>query len=278
MYRSEPDADLGFDVTQLILVWNQVRHWAKKEDVLKHLGPQIEHMRSVIRSTVVAAKLPTVNDNSGFAEVFGQVIDASEDERIRISETLWEEGMRSLKEGSSDVEILRKACMAREMLCADAVRNRIRAIEMRRVIVALGEEQLKQNADTSQRLLLARDKRFLASALDAQNDFEDALLFYQHAIQIYRAVKAQDDDDTAAALNGSGVALYNLGRYQESISTYKQALDIRKRILGEKHPSVAKCHYNIGLSFSRLGDYASTLEFFENDLRITVEVAGMKII
>jgi len=149
---------------------------------------------------------------------------------------------------------------------------------MRRVIVALGEEQLKQNADTSQRLLLARDKRFLASALDAQNDFEDALLFYQHAIQIYRAVKAQDDDDTAAALNGSGVALYNLGRYQESISTYKQALDIRKRILGEKHPSVAKCHYNIGLSFSRLGDYASTLEFFENDLRITVEVAGMKII
>jgi tetratricopeptide (TPR) repeat protein len=261
------------------MVWSQVRHWAKKQDVFEHLGPQIERMCISIKSTVTAAQLPTLNDNSGFAKIFGQVIDASEDERIGISEILWEEGMRSLKEGicTGNAEILRKACLARETLCADTVENRLRAIEMKRAIVAFGEEQAKQNADTSQRLILALDKRYLASALDAQNHFEDALIFYQQALEIYRAVKTQDDDDAAAALNGSGVALYNLGRYQESISTYKQALNIRQRIWGEKHHGVARCHYNIGVSFSKLGDYTSSLKFFENDLRITTKIAGMQI-
>ena len=261
------------------MVWSQVRHWAKKQDVLEHLGPQIEGMVSAIKSPAIAAQLPTLNDNSGFAKIFGQVIDASEDERIGISEILWEEGMRSLKEGicTGNAEILRKACLARETLCADTVENRLRAIEMKRAIVAFGEEQAKQNADTSQRLILALDKRYLASALDAQNHFEDALIFYQQALEIYRAVKTQDDDDAAAALNGSGVALYNLGRYQESISTYKQALNIRQRIWGEKHHGVARCHYNIGVSFSKLGDYTSSLKFFENDLRITTKIAGMQI-
>ena len=63
--------------------------------------------------------------------------------------------------------------------------------------IAFGEKHMKQNADTSQWLKLALDKRFLASTLDAENDFEDALLLYQQALEIYRAEKTQDDDDIA---------------------------------------------------------------------------------
>ena len=94
-------------------------------------------------AVVAASDAGSLNDNATFAQVFGRVIDTAEDERVKLTEAVWADGIRARE--SAEVEeaakLFEAAIHARSKgLCADVKAGRDRVIEMRQELLALPGE------------------------------------------------------------------------------------------------------------------------------------------
>ena len=175
-------------LTQLAssLEWD-VRHWAKRQELLERLAPEIADMRAALQAVVAEVEASKLNDNKQFGTVFGRVIEVSEEKRQELAESVWQDGEAARGRGEADAAaaLFAKAIDARGRgLCADDKQGRDRIVAMRRVLMEVrggGGEKEGQ----------AWDKVKLASDLDDQGAFEEALALYQEALELFTEVRFQ---------------------------------------------------------------------------------------
>jgi tetratricopeptide (TPR) repeat protein len=153
-------------LTQLAstLEWD-VRHWAKRQKLLERLAPEIADMRAALQAVVAEVEASKLNDNEHFGAVFGRVIEVSEEKRQELAEAVWQDGEAARGRGEADAAaaLFEKAIDARGRgLCAD-------------------EDKEAQ----------AWAKFKLASVLDDQGTFEEALALYQEALELFTEVRFQ---------------------------------------------------------------------------------------
>jgi hypothetical protein len=141
-------------LTQLAssLEWD-VRHWAKRQELLERLSPKIADMRAALQAVVglqrglarstcsslsLRVEASKRNDNEHFGAVFGRVIEVSEEKRQELAESVWQDGeaARGRGEAVAAAALFEKAIDARGRgLCADDKQGRDRIVAMRRVLM-----------------------------------------------------------------------------------------------------------------------------------------------
>ena len=175
-------------LTQLAssLEWD-VRHWAKRQELLERLAPEIADMRAALQAVVAEVEASKLNDNEHFGTVFGRVIEVSEEKRQEVAEAVWQDGEAARGRGEADAAaaLFEKAIDARGRgLCADDKQGRDRIVAMRRVLMEAkggGKDKKAQ----------ARAKMALADDLRDQGAFEEALALYQEALELFTEVRFQ---------------------------------------------------------------------------------------
>lgn len=121
---------------------------------------------------------------------------------------------------------------------------------------SLSEKKQKREADE---LIVKGIRSF------GRYDLREAMLYFQAALEIYRALGDQW---------GEGMALINLGGINENAGDYSKARDFLQsalqvaRILDDL-PNEGKALNNLGRVYWRLGEYAKALDFHHEALRIS---------
>ncbi len=162
------------------LLWD-VRHWAKRQELLVRLAREIEDMRTALQAVVAEIVPSELNDNEHFCEVFGRVIEVSEEKRRQLAEAVWQDGEAARGRGEADeaAALFDKAIDARGRgLCADDKEGRDRILAMRRVVTEAtdgGEDMEKK----------ARAKKALAKDLNKQGKYEEALELHHEALELF---------------------------------------------------------------------------------------------
>jgi CHAT domain-containing protein/Flp pilus assembly protein TadD len=93
---------------------------------------------------------------------------------------------------------------------------------------------------------------------------QTALILYQQAIAIWRAVGSRSDE--AVALNNLGQIYANLGEKQKALDLYEQALPIT-RTIGNRRGEASTLN-NIGSIYTTLGEFNQAIEFYDQALPI----------
>ena len=101
-----------------------------------------------------------------------------------------------------------------------------------------------------------------------QGEYEEALLSYQKALDIYERTRPSDDLDLATTYNNMGQVYHNMGEYATALSYYEKSFEVYEHKLPENHPSLAASYNNIGSIYRILGDLARALEYHEKALEI----------
>jgi len=177
-------------LTQLALSLEcDVRHWAKRQELLERLAPEIADMSAALQAVVAEVEASKLNDNEHFGDVFGRVIEVSEEKRQELAEAVWQDGQAARGRGEADaaaaLALFEKAIDARGRgLCADDRQGRDRIVAMRRVLMeARGGGEDKE--------VRAGAKMALASDLQNLGAFEEALALYQDALELFTEVRFQ---------------------------------------------------------------------------------------
>ena len=127
-----------------------VRHWAKRQELLERLAPEIADMRAALQAVVAEAEASKLNDNEHFGAVFGRVIEVSEKKRQELAESVWQDGeaARGRGEAHAETSLFEKAIDARGRgLCADDKQGSDRIVAMRLVVMgAWGVEDKEMQA------------------------------------------------------------------------------------------------------------------------------------
>jgi tetratricopeptide (TPR) repeat protein len=166
-----------------------VRHWAKRQELLERLAPKIADMRAALQAVVAETEASKLNDNTKFGSVFGRVIEVSEEKRRQLAEAVWQDGEAARGRGKADAAaaLFEKAIDARGRgLCADDKEGRDRIVAMRRVVMEAsggGGDKEKQ----------AAAKFHLANLFQEQGklSYDEAIALYQEAIELFTEVRFQ---------------------------------------------------------------------------------------
>jgi tetratricopeptide (TPR) repeat protein len=107
-----------------------------------------------------------------------------------------------------------------------------------------------------------------------QGIFDQALQFYQEALQLALKIHGQGHVDVAASYHSVGVTLGKLGKHAEALEYDQKALMLRKALLGEKDLDVAKSYNNVGYTLGKLRKYEDALEHYQNALELRRTLLG----
>src|SRR5659263_137520 len=109
---------------------------------------------------------------------------------------------------------------------------------------------------------------------DDMGKAEQAIEYYEHALEIDKKVYGDRHPNVAIYLNNIGLAWNNLGDSKKAIAYLEQALEIDKEVYGDRHPNVATDLNNIGAAWNNLGDSKKAIAYYEQALEIDKEVHG----
>ncbi len=94
----------------------------------------------------------------------------------------------------------------------------------------------------------------LAYLYNDLGNYEEALKFYNMALDIREKILGKDHPDTATIYNNIAIVYKDLGNYEEALKFYNMSLDIREKILGKDHPSTAVTHENLAELYRDMGN------------------------
>ena len=101
-----------------------------------------------------------------------------------------------------------------------------------------------------------------------QREPEEAITFYEKALEIYKKTRPPNDPDLIVWYNQIGMAYYDLGEYSKALSSHEGALEIRQQSLPPNHPDLASSYNNIGLVYNKMGEYSKALSYYEKAVEI----------
>ncbi|KAM3090581.1 CHAT domain-containing tetratricopeptide repeat protein [Phormidesmis sp. 146-35] len=100
------------------------------------------------------------------------------------------------------------------------------------------------------------------------SQFEAAIISWQQALQMYRAIKNQQGE--GKALVNLGSAYYSLGNYTKAIEYYQQSLAIAREI--KDRQGEGRALDNLGTAYNLIGNYAKAIEYSQQRLAIAREI------
>ncbi|KAF3934331.1 hypothetical protein ABW19_dt0209538 [Dactylella cylindrospora] len=113
----------------------------------------------------------------------------------------------------------------------------------------------------------------VAGAFHDQGKYEEALEWYQRALDGYKAL-GDELPYTLGTINNIASVLNHQGRYQEALEWYQRALEGYKA-LGDEHPyTLGTIINNIASVFNRRGRYQEALEWYQRALDGKKKVLG----
>ena len=108
----------------------------------------------------------------------------------------------------------------------------------------------------------------LGSMKDDQGEYQEAIVFYEKCLEIYKRTLAPNDPDLANSYNNIGAVYANMGEDPKALSYFEKALAIRQQSLPSNHPSLAMSYNNIGNVYDNMGEYPKALSSHEKALAI----------
>ena len=101
------------------------------------------------------------------------------------------------------------------------------------------------------------------------------LQFSQQCLKIQEQHSKIPHPAVATSLNNLGVALRDLGKYDQAVEYHKHSLEMQKQIYGDKlHPDVADSLNNLGRALQALGEYDQAIKYHERSLEMRKQIYG----
>jgi len=150
------------------------------------------------------------------------------------------------------------------LLQADKLDDAVAAV---RTAVRIREARLGDSAMTATTLVV------LASMLNNQGHFDDALATYDRALQIERACLQADDLQIGGALFGRAITLGHLDRLEEAAHGYDDAVALYERA-GAENTALSLALYNRGELQTRRGRHEDAVRDYVRAAAMAEKVGG----
>jgi tetratricopeptide (TPR) repeat protein len=103
---------------------------------------------------------------------------------------------------------------------------------------------------------------------DQQGEYEEAIIFYEKALDIYQKKFPSNHLDLSMLYNSIGTVYLRVGEYSKALSYYEKQLEIDRKCFPSNHPNLACSHNNIGNVYFVMGNYSKALQYYEKALEI----------
>ena len=110
--------------------------------------------------------------------------------------------------------------------------------------------------------------RFLGLMKYNQGAYEEAINFYEKAIEIYKKTRFPNDINLGMFYNDIGLVYAEMGEYTKALSYYEKSLKTKQQSLTANDPHLASSYNNIGLVYYNMGKYPKALLYYEKSLEI----------
>jgi CHAT domain-containing protein/Tfp pilus assembly protein PilF len=119
-------------------------------------------------------------------------------------------------------------------------------------------------------------RKLYKKAIDLRNagKYDEALPYFEGALEIRERILGPDHSDVSQAINGLALLHYYKGAYSKAEPLYQRALAVWEKSLGPEHPDVAISLNNLAFLYSVLGDYAKAEPLQQRALAIWEKSLG----
>src|SRR5262245_100744 len=135
-------------------------------------------------------------------------------------------------------------------------------------------EELRAATENDRALQEARNLYKKASDLRSAGKYDEALPYFEGALEIRERILGPDHLDVTQAISGLATIHYLKGEYSKAEPLYQRALAIREKSLGPEHPSVASAFDNLAILYRNMGDYAKAEPLYQRALAIKEKSLG----
>ncbi|CAF1450977.1 unnamed protein product [Adineta steineri] len=101
-----------------------------------------------------------------------------------------------------------------------------------------------------------------------QGDYEKAIWYYEHGLEIQQKTLSSNHPSLATSYNNIGLVYDNMGECSKALSYYEKALEIQQKTLPSNHPLLATSYNNIGSVYYNMEEYSKALSYYEKALEI----------
>lgn len=159
-------------------------------------------------------------------------------------------------------------------------------------LIQLSREQIGKRMISLSWETIGRAKYLSDSLLDAQDplagrclfnygrtlhimeDYPQAEIYYQRALDIQRTHQKTHAEDLAGTVNALAYLYSIMARHDEAESLYFEALQIRKESIGESHPDYATSVNNLGSHFLTKGNYLEAERYLVKAMQLREKIFG----
>lgn len=125
---------------------------------------------------------------------------------------------------------------------------------------------LEQTTDDQEQALYYNN---LGYCKEDQGDNEQALRYYEKALEIYRKILPPDSFAVATAYSNIGLVHLSLGNSREALEFLQRDLDIQQRTNASDHLNLASSYNNLGGVYKYMGEHSTALTFYNQGLEMT---------
>ncbi|CAF1431081.1 unnamed protein product [Adineta steineri] len=129
----------------------------------------------------------------------------------------------------------------------------------------LYEVLLGQSSSESDKALYYNN---LATVKNHQGNYEQAIEYYEKALEIQEKTLPANHSDLATSYNNIGNVYEKMGEYSKTLLFYEKALGIWEKTLPANHSNLATSYNNTGSVYEKMGEYSKALSFYEKALGI----------
>jgi CHAT domain-containing protein/Tfp pilus assembly protein PilF len=135
-------------------------------------------------------------------------------------------------------------------------------------------EELRAATENDRALQEARKLYKKASDLSGAGKYDEALPYFEGALEIRERRLGPDHSDVSQAINGLAAIHYYKGEYSKAAPLYQRALAIREKSLGPEHPDVAASLNSLASIYDDLGAYAKAEPLHQRALAVREKSLG----
>jgi tetratricopeptide (TPR) repeat protein len=102
----------------------------------------------------------------------------------------------------------------------------------------------------------------------AQGGYQEAITFFEKALEIYEKTLPPNDSELASSFNNIGLVYKDMGEYSKALSSHVKALEIKQKSLPPNHFDLSSSYCHIGKVYHSMGEYSKALSSHEKSLEI----------